>query len=230
MTDSTTGRRDALKHLAGGAIALASLGAAACAAPAQTISTAPTAIPPVSGPGNWDMSWLQRINKRRRMVFDTSDVSDGMGIGFVAAYLQGAADAYGDPDASTVLVHRHASVSIVLNDEMWKRIGLGETHKIKDSKGEFVQKNPFLSKNQSNQEFAEGTLDKLMEKGTIVVACNRALTARAFTLANKEKISRDEARKQLFAAIIPGVYVVPNGVFGVCAAQEAGCGYITVRN
>jgi intracellular sulfur oxidation DsrE/DsrF family protein len=231
MTESNTGRRDALKHLAGGAIALASLGAAACAAPAQTISTAPTSIPPMSGPGNWDMSWLQRINKRRRMVFDTSDVSDGMGIAFVAAYLQGAADAYGDPDASTVLVHRHSSVSIVLNDEMWKRIGLGETHKIRDSKtGEFVQKNPFLSKNQSSGDFAEGTLDKLMEKGTIVVACNRALTARAFTLASKEKISRDEARKQLFAAIIPGVYVVPNGVFGVCAAQEAGCGYITVRN
>ena len=230
MTDSTTGRRDALKHLAGGAIALASLGAAACAAPAQTISTAPMPIPPVSGPGNWDMSWLQKINKRRRMVFDTSDVMDGMGIGFVAAYLQGAADAYGDPDASTVLVHRHSSVSIVLDDEMWKRIGLGETHKQKDSKGEFVQINPFLSKNQKNQEFAEGTLDKLMEKGTIVVACNRALTARAYTLASKEKISRDEARKQVFAAIIPGVYVVPNGVFGVCAAQEAGCGYIRVQN
>jgi len=230
-TDNNTGRRDALKHLAGGAIALASLGAAACAAPAQAISTAPTPIPPVSGRGNWDMSWLQKINKRRRMVFDTSDVSDGMGIGFVAAYLQGAADAYGDPDASTVLVHRHASVSIVLNDDMWKRIGLGETHKMKDSKtGEFVQKNPFLSKNQSNPEFSEGALDKLMEKGTIIVACNRALTARAYTLASKEKISRDEARKQLFAAIIPGVYVVPNGVFGVCAAQEAGCGYITVRN
>jgi intracellular sulfur oxidation DsrE/DsrF family protein len=228
---SHTGRRDALKSLAGGAFAIASLGAAACATPAQAISTAPRPIPPVSGRGDWDMSWLQRVNKRRRMVFDTSDVSDGMGIAFVAAYLQGAADAYGDPDASTVLVHRHASVSVVLNDDMWKRLGLGESHKMKDSKsGEFVQVNPFLSKNQKTQDFAEGTLDKLMEKGTIVVACNRALTARAFTLANKEKISRDEARKQLFAAIIPGVYVVPNGVFGVCAAQEVGCGYITVRN
>jgi intracellular sulfur oxidation DsrE/DsrF family protein len=227
---SNTGRRDAIKSLAGGAFALASLGAAACATPAQAVSTAPRPVPPLSGPGNWDMSWLQRVNKRRRMVFDTSEVADGMGIAFVAAYLQGAADAYGDPDASTVLVHRHASVSVVLNDDMWKRLGLGESNKIKDSKtGEFVQKNPFLSHNQAGQEY-ESSLDKLMEKGTIVVACNRALTARAFTLASKEKISRDDARKQLFAAIIPGVYVVPNGVFGVCAAQEVGCGYITVRN
>jgi len=230
-TDSNTGRREALKHLAGGAIALASLGAAACASPAQAIATGPTPrpIPPISGPGNWDMSWLQRVNKRRRMVFDTSDVNEGMGLSFVAAYLQGAADAYGDPDASTVLVHRHASVPVVLNDEMWKRLGIGESLKMKDSKGEFFQKNPFLSHNQTEKDGYD-SVDKLMEKGTIVVACNRALTGRAFTLAQKEKISRDEARKQLFAAVIPGVYVVPNGVFGVCAAQEVGCGYITVRN
>ena len=48
-------------------------------------------------------------------------------------------------------------------------------------------------------------------------------------LAQKEKLPRDQARRELFAAIVPGVYIVPNGVFGVCAAQEAGCGYITVR-
>ena len=231
MTDSHTGRRDALKHLAGGAFALASLGAAACATPAQAVATGPTPrpIPPVSGPGNWDMSWLQRVNKRRRMVFDTSAVDSGMGLSFVAAYLDGAHDAYGDPDASTVIVHRHASVPVVLNDEMWKRLGIGESLKMKDSKGEFLQKNPFLSQNQ-NKEDGYDSVDKLMERGTIVVACNRALTGRAYTLASKEKISRDEARKQLFAAIIPGVYVVPNGIFGVCAAQEVGCGYIRVQN
>ena len=227
---SNTGRRDALKNLAGGAFALASLGAAACAAPAQTISTAPPPLPPVSGRGNWDMSWLQRVNKRRRMVFDTMEVAEGMGLNFVAAYLQGAADAYGDPDASTVLVHRHASVPVVLNDEMWKRLAIGESLKMKNPKtNEFVQNNPFLSKNQWEPGGLDWSVDGLMAKGTIVVACNRALSARAYTLASKEKISREEARKQLFAAILPGVYVVPNGIFGVCAAQEAGCGYIAVR-
>jgi intracellular sulfur oxidation DsrE/DsrF family protein len=231
MTDSNTGRRDALKHLAGGAIALASLGAAACASPAQAVSSGPAPSPArgLPGPGNWDMSWLQRVNKKRRMVFDTSEVNEGMGLSFVAAYLQGATEAYGDPDASTVLVHRHASVPVVLNDEMWKRLGVGESLKMKDAKGEFLQKNPFLSQNQTEKEGYDA-IDKLMANGTIIVACNRALTARAFTLAQKEKISRDEARKQLFAAIIPGVYIVPNGVFGVSAAQEVGCGYITVRN
>src|SRR5690349_10789270 len=148
MSESTsnTGRRDALKHLAGGALALASLGAAACASPAQAVSTAPSPSPgrQLPGPGNWDMSWLQRGNKRRRVVVVTMDVADGVGLAFVASYLQGAAGADGDPDASAVLVHRHASVPVVLNDAMWKRRGLGESLKIKDpTTGEVSQRNPF---------------------------------------------------------------------------------------
>ena len=179
------------------------------------------------------MSWLQRVNRRRRTVFDTNEVSGGAGLAFVAAYLQGARDAYGDPDASTVLVHRHASVPIVLGDVIWRRLALGESLKLKDpTTGETAQRNPFIGYREGDKfspTGADSGLDTLMKNGTIVLACNRALTGYAYQLAAKEKIERDQAKKELFAAIVPGVYVVPNGVFGVCAAQEAGCGYITVR-
>jgi hypothetical protein len=230
---TTTGRRDALKQLAGSAVALAALGTAACA-PAQTASAAPSpARQQGSGARAWDMSWLDRINKRRRMVFDTNEVAGGAGLSFVASYLIGATQAYGDPDASTVLVHRHASVPIVLNDDMWKRIGIGETLKLKDpTTGETTQRNPFIGYKKGDAHSMigeESGLDALMAKGTIIVACNIALTARAYALSQKEKTPLEQAKKELFASLIPGVFVVPNGVFGVCAAQEAGCGYIAVR-
>jgi hypothetical protein len=224
--DATTDRRDALRQLAGGAIALV---ATACA------STAATSAPAVTtpSPAGYDMSWLQRINKRRRMVFDTNDVSGGAGLAFVAAYLQGAQQAYGEPDASTVLVHRHLSVPIVMNDEMWRRLGLGESLKLKDpTTGEVTMRNPFIGYKTGDKHSmtgAEAGLDVLMKNGTIVVACNRAVTGFAYQLATKEKIERDQAVKEMKANLIPGVYLVPNGVFGVCAAQEANCGYITVR-
>jgi hypothetical protein len=224
--DSTTDRRDALRQLAGGALALFAATACAPAAASSTVASGPS-------PAGFDMSWLQRINKRRRTVFDTNDVSGGAGLSFVAAYLQGAQQAYGDPDASTVLVHRHTSVPIVMGDEMWRRLGLGESLKLKDpTTGEVAMRNPFIGY-KAGDKFtmtgAESGLDVLMKNGTIIVACNRALTGYAGMLANKEKISRDEAMKQMKANLVPGVYLVPNGVFGVCAAQEAGCGYITVR-
>jgi len=230
---ANTGRRDALKQLAGSAVALAALGTAACA-PAQTASATPApARQPGSAPATWDMSWLDRINKQRRMVFDTNEVSGGAGLSFVATYLAGATQAYGDPDASTVLVHRHASVPIVLNDDMWKRLGLGETLKLKDpTTGETTQRNPFIGYKKGDAHSmvgAESGLDVLMAKGTIIVACNIALTARAYSLSQKEKTPIEQAKKELFASLIPGVFVAPNGVFGVCAAQERGCGYIAVR-
>ena len=223
--DGTTDRRDALRQIAGGAIALV---ATACTTAAAGTSVAPT--PSASG---FDMSWLQRINKRRRTVFDTFEVQGGAGLAFVAAYLEGAEQAYGDPDASTVLVHRHLSVPIVMNDEMWRRLGLGESLKLKDpTTGEPATRNPFVGYKQGDKFSPVGAsagLDVLMKKGTIVVACNRALTGYAYQLANKEKIDREQAAKEMKANLIPGVYVVPNGVFGVCAAQEANCGYIAVR-
>jgi hypothetical protein len=232
--DSGTNRRDALRHLAGGALALAAVATTACApAAAAASATSPTPMPQPSRNPAFDMSWLGRVSKRRRMVFDTNDVSNGAGLAFVASYLSGAADVYGDPDASTVLVHRHASVPIVMGDELWRRLGLGESLKLKDpTTGEVAMRNPFLNYKEGDKFSMTGgsaTLDGLMRKGMIPVACNRALSGYSYQLAQKEKIDRAEAHKQIVAGLVPGVYVVPNGVFGVCAAQEVGCGYIVVR-
>jgi hypothetical protein len=223
--DGTTDRRDAIRQIAGGAIALA---ATACM-PAGS----PSALSPAPSPSAFDMSWQQRVNKRRRMVFDTFEVQGGAGLAFVAAYLDGARQAYGEPDASTVLVHRHLSVPIVMNDDMWRRLGLGESLKLKDpTSGETTLRNPFVGY-KSGDKFsptgASAGLDVLIKEGTIVLACNRALTGYAYQLATKEKIDRDQAVKEMKANLIPGVYLVPNGVFGVCAAQEMNCGYIAVR-
>ena len=227
----TTDRRDAIRQLAGEALALATLGSAACATAGAAAST--TSAPRPAGTGAFDMSWMQRVNRKRRMAFDTFEVQGGAGLAFVAAYLDGAEQAYGDADASTVLVHRHLSVPIVMGDDIWRRLGLGESLKLKDpTTGEPAQRNPFIGYKTGDKFSPTGEksgLDYLIRNGTIVLACNRALTGYAYQLANKEKIDRAEALKQLKASLVPGVYVVPNGVFGVCAAQETGCGYIAVR-
>jgi hypothetical protein len=225
----TTDRRDAIRQLAGSALALAALGSTACATPGAAASTPA----PRSSPAGFDMSWMQRVTRKRRMAFDTFDVASGAGLAFVAAYLEGAEQAYGEPDASTVLIHRHLSVPIVMGDDMWRRLGLGESLKMKDpTTGEPALRNPFIGYKAGDKFSPTGAkagLDVLMNNGTIVLACNRALTGYAYQLATKEKIDREEAVRQMKASLVPGVYLVPNGVFGVCAAQETGCGYIAVR-
>jgi intracellular sulfur oxidation DsrE/DsrF family protein len=67
------------------------------------------------------------------------------------------------------------------------------------------------------------TVRKLMARGVIMLACNNALNGQAYTLKQKENISETEAQAQLRASVADGVYIMPNGIFSVARAQEAGC-------
>ncbi len=92
--------------------------------------------------------------------------------------------------------------------------------------------NPFIGYKQGDKYSvigADGGLDTLISRGTIVLACNNALGGMIYQLSQKEKISRDEARKQVLATLVPGVYVMPTGVFAIAAAQDAGCSCCVVR-
>jgi intracellular sulfur oxidation DsrE/DsrF family protein len=45
-------------------------------------------------------------------------------------------------------------------------------------------------------------------------------------IAGKDKIPVDAARKKAESFLVPGVSIVPSGVFAVIRAQEAGCAYV----
>jgi hypothetical protein len=223
-------RRDALKKIAAAASAMALTSLDACAT-GGAMSTAAAPRPA----GKWDMSWTERVKKKpRRIAFDTNEIQGGASLSFVQSYLMGAAEAYGsNDDDAVVLVLRHASVPIALGDDLWARLSWGETQKLKDpTTGETAKRNPFInykSGDRFSMVSADSTLEALISRGVTVLACNMAFTGVVGMLANREKISRDEARKQALASLVPGVTLMPNGVFAVGAAQNAGCGCITVR-
>ena len=101
MMSDTPARREALKKMAATAVALTSL--TACASAGASASRVPSPKPS----GKWDMSWLDRIKKPRRMSFDTRDISGGASLSWVQAYLMGATEAYGNnDDDATVLRER----------------------------------------------------------------------------------------------------------------------------
>jgi intracellular sulfur oxidation DsrE/DsrF family protein len=158
---------------------------------------------PASGSTNtWDMSWVDRLTKPHRFVFDPTG-SGEMAVFQLNNWMQGYADAYGktDADLNPVIVFRHESVGVVLSDAMQGRIGR--------SHGSLSQ-----------------AVDKLVGRGVIVLACNLALRGQSHMLAERESIDQAEAHKQVRAAVRTGVYVMPNGVFALGRAQDAGCGYI----
>jgi len=256
----TTARRDFLQQLlaAGATVAGAGLltgcasaagaaGAAGAApamsSPSATPATAPA--PPQAGAlaagaaggaaqQTWDMSWTRRL-ARYKTAYDSPEIYDGAALAFASVAMAGykQALAAADADLSPVLILRHTASVMVLNDAMWDRLTLGETHKLKDpTSGEHARRNPFIGWKDGDKHTLIGRntgLDTLMSRGAIVLTCNNALRGVAYRLRQKETaLTADAAMAEVRAAVLPGVYVMPNGIFAVSAAQDAGCHYMRV--
>ncbi|MEO7455966.1 MAG: hypothetical protein ABIY52_06870, partial [Gemmatimonadaceae bacterium] len=184
----------------------------------------------------WDMSWIGKLG-RYKTAYDSPEVMSGAALGFAASAAQGYKQAMGVTDAFTpVLILRHSASVMALNDAMWERMGFGETNKLKDpTTGEAnLKRNPFLTYAKGDKNSytgAEAALNTLMAQGAIVLTCNRALTGIAYMLQKKEPATFATPAAALVEVrrnVIPGAYVMPNGIFAVSAAQDAGCNYMRV--
>jgi intracellular sulfur oxidation DsrE/DsrF family protein len=200
----------------------------ACASPSLTQGVATAPQPASARRTNWDMSWVSRVNRPHRVVFDVTKTSDGDALWQATSWMQGYAEAEGatDADLNAVLVFRHAAVTMVLNDEMWARLGVS-SGRTDSASSTAPKRNPYLGE-VNPAPAAPGThspmtVRKLMARGVIMLACNNALNGQAYTLKQKENISETEAQAQLRASVADGVYIMPNGIFSVARAQEAGC-------
>ncbi len=189
------------------------------------------AYPPPQGA--WDMSWVDRVEKaKHRQVFDAPDISDGMALGHALLFINGFHEVYqtADSDVAAVLVFRHMGLPAVLNNDMWKRLGVGERTKLKDpTTGETTQRNPFVGLKPDDKTvatFNEAGMDALIARGVIVLCCNLALMRQAGQLARQENMTIEEARTAVADALVPGVIRMPSGIFAGARAQEAGCHFL----
>ena len=70
-----------------------------------------------------------------------------------------------------------------------------------------------------------GAVDRLLGKGAVFGACNLALHGLSKQLAGNAGVSADDAAKEWAANLVPGITLLPSGVWGLNRAQEGGCTY-----
>jgi intracellular sulfur oxidation DsrE/DsrF family protein len=144
-------------------------------------------------------------------------------------YMKGYGEVYKTPDAEfgLVVVCRHAALPAVLNDAMWATLKYGEKNKINDpATGVPMLRNPYSKAADTPGTNSELSIEALIARGVIVLACNLSMMRNASILAKETGMSTEEARAAITAALIPGVMRQPSGVFGVARAQEAGCHFL----
>jgi len=182
--------------------------------------------------GNWDMSWVAKVTGRYRIAFDAPEVSNGVCLHQVRSFLAGYAAVHGltDADLTAVLVIRHKAVPMIMGDATWADGWLGERTGMKDPvSGEKAKRNPFINIPAGAPHTAawpDGALDTLIKRGVIVLGCDLALGNFAGQIAQAKSIPRADARKLVYDHLIPGVTVMPSGIFATCRAQAAGCGFM----
>ena len=204
------------------------LAATATAGLGVTLPMAGTAAA-ATGPSTEFTRWLDTIPGKYRQVADWPDLNNGMGLGYTLSFLMTAPVAYGVPesDIGAVLVIRHNTIPIAMRDPVWLKYNLGELFRITDPDSNApALRNPYFFK-PGALPFAEAALQKLMDRGVKVAACELALTFWSGVVAKKMGLTHDEVKKEWVEAIHPGIQVVPSGTVACHGAVSRGCSYLS---
>lgn len=204
-------RREFMTSAAVGA-ALAATGA--LPAPAGAESSV-VAHDPSADQQKWDDSWTRRLGKYRT-VFDISELDERPGLYGVLAVMDAYYDALGATDAELgfVVVMRHDALPMLVSDAMWDKYDVGANEmKRKQPDGKQFRTNPFRS-----------MIEDVQKRGVTILGCDKAMTAHARTFAQRKRAGVDAIRAEIQASILPGVVMLPNGLYALARAQNVGCG------
>ncbi len=219
-----TTRRGFLGNFASGA---AAIGLATVTGPMQKLQ----ANPVFSGASLSDAEQVFRnLKGKHRIVYD---VPEAVGIfPFVWSrvfLLTNMATGTPEKDNNVVVVLRHTGIPYALEDRLWAKYNLAEFFKVEtDQKS--LTRNPFWKPAKGTYKlpgFGEVAIgiNELQESGVQFVVCSAAITVYSAAYADKYKLDPETVKKDWMAGLLPGITVVPSGVWALGRAQENNCAY-----
>lgn len=224
--EDKTPRREFIGSLATGA---ATFGMAAIVAPIGLQAKVRSNTAPDDDPD----AWFDKIrDKKHKVVFDATQPHDILPFAWPLVYLN-TNEATGSPysDCGVIVILRHSAIGYALKDELWSKYKLGEMFNAPDpvQKTAAAVRNPFW--NPKPGDFmvpgigdAPIGMNQLQEKGVMFGVCDVALSVYSAVASGGGNAAA--IREEWLSGLLPGVQVVPSGVWAVARAQEKGCAYI----
>jgi hypothetical protein len=166
--------------------------------------------------------WPGKMTGRYKQVVDAYAINGGFPLNFAWTFLATNPPA----SATAALILRSAALPISLKSEIWAKYRIGDAFKIIDPETKApAVKNPFLDPKPGVLQNDAMAIDHLLSVGVIIGACNVALRGQSRALAHNAGVGADEAATEWAANLIPGITLLPSGVWGTNRAQTAGCTY-----
>lgn len=185
---------------------------------------------------------FKKITGKHRVVYDSPE-PNGVSV-FVWSkvfLLTNAATGTPEKDSNVVVVLRHNSIPYAFNDAMWKKYKFSETFKGSGDLGPVFQaadaataakeRNPMWNPKPGDFK-APGIgpvpigINELQASGVQFCVCNMAMTVYSNVVAMQTGAKAEEVLKDWTANVLPGVQIVPSGVWALGRAQEKQCAYI----
>lgn len=218
-------RRSFLKQVATGA---AVLGAGMLSAPLQLSA---------AGIPSMDTSdadeWFGKIKGKHRIVFDVPAPHEIFPFAWPKIFMvTNGATGTPENECSVIVILRHSAIPYALGHDLWAKYKLGEMFKIEDAETKApATRNPFWQPKPFNipgiGEVKIGIND-LQASGVMFCACDMAMTVNSAVAAMGLKQDPAAVKKDWLVGLLPGIQVVPSGVWAVGRAQEHGCSYCFV--
>lgn len=219
-----TNRRSFIGTLATGAVAMSMAG---LATPMSALAKEPAA----TNPEDPD-AWFAKLKGKHKIVFDVTQPNGVYPFAWPRVFLlTNELTGTKEKDTGVVVILRHDAIGYALNDQLWAKYKLGEAFKADDPLTKArATRNPFWQPKAGDFKVpgignvAIG-INELMQSGVMFCACNMALTVFSAAVAAGMGLNAEDVKKEWLAGILPGIQVVPSGVWAVGRAQEHGAAY-----
>ncbi|MGB2086594.1 MAG: Tat (twin-arginine translocation) pathway signal sequence containing protein [Flavobacteriaceae bacterium] len=173
--------------------------------------------------------WFKKIKGKHRIAYDGSQPHGGLPVIWNwAFYTSNNETGSSDSDITAMTVLRHTGIAFAFNSKLWAKYKLGAHFNVKDPQtGEASLRNYLYAPQKGDMPLpAIDGIKRMQERGGLFCVCNLAISVHAGILSKKMNLDSQSVYKELTEGLLPGVQLVPSGVWALGRAQENGCGYI----
>ncbi|MDX2046107.1 MAG: hypothetical protein SFU87_04940 [Chitinophagaceae bacterium] len=178
-------------------------------------------------------AWINKIKGKHKVVFDATRPHEIFPFAWPRVFLlTNGATGVAEKDCCAVVVLRHAAIPYAFEDRLWEKYKFGDMFKAHEpftekpaSRNPFWKPAPGAFKLPGFGEVSIG-INELQASGALFCVCSAAMTV--YSAAAAQSMGKDaaEVKKDWEAGLLPGIQVVPSGVWALGRAQEKGCAYI----
>jgi intracellular sulfur oxidation DsrE/DsrF family protein len=178
-------------------------------------------------------AWFKKLDsKKHKIVFDATEPNGMMPFAWPRVFLvTNGMTGTSEKDTGAVVVLRHEAIPFAMDTSLWTKYKFGEVFKVNDDKTKTSSlRNAFWKPGKDDFQIpglgsVQIGINELQDSGVMFCVCNMALTVYSAAVAGMNNMNQQDVYNEWKKGILPGIQVVPSGVWAVGRAQEHGCAY-----